>query len=653
MEPQTGKILIVEDEQIIAFNLAGRLKRLGYQVPEYVSNGEDAVRKAVELQPDLILMDIMLDGEMDGIEAASRIHELTGIPHFFLTASSDDETVERAKHTQPLGYLIKPFDENVLRISIEMALYKQQAQNLIRAKEQRYQTTLDSIVAGVITVDLDGRIKYQNPASKEYFSFTEGDSFSDQVQFYIDGNTITGKELLAQAVNSGAAVELGIDCWMKTAQGMIPVDGTLSLIEIGGSYDGAVFSFRNITDLKLAEDRLARINGCFLDFTPNPDENITKLTELACHLTGGSCGFYFRLRGPELQEVCRWSDNHKCPILKSLLPKFLQDQYRQLKQDKTLELVDGALEGLLTDPVNVKLQLHYIGHGDTDEPGGILVVVIDRQQFRFEKSLNNLGMITAAIEIEEERRQAEENRRMLQTQLIQSQKLESIGTMAGGVAHEINNPLMGIINYAQLIKDRLPDDMEMLREFTSEIIGEGERIAKIVRNLLAFSRQEKEDFSPVIIKDAIENAVGLVGRLLEKHEVILKLNIPDNLPRVWGRQQQLEQVLVNLLNNGKDALDEKYNGYNKNKILSVSAEQIHTSGDFVRIKVTDYGNGIPEEIRDKLFDPFFSTKPKHRGTGLGLAVSYGIIQEHKGQMMFLTEPGKQTVFSFDVPVYTG
>lgn len=652
MEPSNGKILIVEDEQIIAFNLAGRLKRLGYEVPEYVSNGEDAINRAVELKPDLILMDIMLDGEMDGIQAAEKIHEKTEIPHLFLTASSDDETVERAKHTEPLGYLIKPFDENILRITIEMALYKQKTRKMLSAKEQQYANTLDSIVAGIITVDLQDKIVYQNPTAKCLYSLETGDSFSDNVLIYLDGGKISTKELYTQVVQEGKSIDLGLDCWLNTDKGMIPIDGALAVIEVNGRIGGVVFSFRDITDLKLAEDRLARINGCFLDFTPNPDENITKLTELSCHLLGGSCGFYFRIHNEELEEVCRWSDHHNCPILKSLLPKFLLNIKDRLYAEKELELTDEDISGVLTDPMNVRLQVYMIGQENTIVHNGILVVVVDRENSEFDRKNMSLGMITAAIEIEEERRMAEDNRRLLQTQLIQSQKLESIGTMAGGVAHEINNPLMGIINYAQLIKDRLPDELQILREFTGEIISEGERIAKIVRNLLAFSRQEKEEFAAVIVKEAVNNAVGLVGRLLEKHEVKLQMNIPEDLPMIWGRQQQIEQVLVNLINNGRDALDEKYSSYNKNKILRIEAES-HPKTGTVSIKVTDFGDGIPEDVKDRLFDPFFSTKPKHQGTGLGLAVSYGIIKEHKGTMFFETESGKYTTFIINFPVFTG
>lgn len=138
-------ILIVEDEGITAMDIKNRLENLGYNVPAIVSSGEDAVKKAKEVMPDLILMDIMLKGDMDGIEAAENIRSSLDIPILYLTAYSDDNTLKRAKITEPYGYILKPFSERELLVSIETALYKHKMEMKLKESEEWLATTLKSI----------------------------------------------------------------------------------------------------------------------------------------------------------------------------------------------------------------------------------------------------------------------------------------------------------------------------------------------------------------------------------------------------------------------------------------------------------------------------------------------------------------------------
>ncbi len=241
--------------------------------------------------------------------------------------------------------------------------------------------------------------------------------------------------------------------------------------------------------------------------------------------------------------------------------------------------------------------------------------------------------------------------RKLEEQLMQSQKIESIGTLAGGVAHEINNPINGIMNYAQLILDQEERDGPA-KEYAREILQETERVARIVRNLLTFARREKRSYSQALLSDIVSAVLSLILMVMRHDQIVLELSIPEDLPKIMCRSQQIQQVLMNLMTNARDALNERYPGYSPDKRLRVFAEVIMKEDRrFIRTTVEDWGIGIPLEIRDRIFDPFFTTKPKEMGTGLGLSISYGIVRDHGGELTVESEPGRTTRFHMDLPVY--
>lgn len=160
-------VLVVEDEKIVAMEIQDRLIDLGYKISDIVSSGEEAIEKATKLLPDLVLMDIMLKGQIDGIEAAKQIQQTLDIPVIYLTAFADDDTLHRAKITEPFGYIIKPFVERELYTTIEMALYKHKMGKKLRENEQWLATTLNSISDAVIATNEDGTIKFINPVAEE------------------------------------------------------------------------------------------------------------------------------------------------------------------------------------------------------------------------------------------------------------------------------------------------------------------------------------------------------------------------------------------------------------------------------------------------------------------------------------------------------
>lgn len=249
----------------------------------------------------------------------------------------------------------------------------------------------------------------------------------------------------------------------------------------------------------------------------------------------------------------------------------------------------------------------------------------------------------------EEKRREQENIAM-EIRLRNQQKLESIGILAGGVAHEINNPINGIMNYSQLILDTGAGNEE-IKSYAGEIINESERISNIVRNLLQFSRQEEITYIPHDITFVLNQTLSLIKTIIKKDNISIVTNFQEYLPKVRCNSQLIQQVIMNLLTNARDSLNDKYLGQNDDKIIIVSTFSLVKEGkSYVCITVEDHGKGIPKEIQEHIFNPFFSTKEQGKGTGLGLSISYGIIEDHKGTIYFETKANKFTKFVVELPV---
>jgi PAS domain S-box-containing protein len=253
------------------------------------------------------------------------------------------------------------------------------------------------------------------------------------------------------------------------------------------------------------------------------------------------------------------------------------------------------------------------------------------------------------------RKHAQAERLSLEAQLRQQQRLESVGTLASGVAHEINNPIQGIMNYAELIAGRT-DDVALVEEFAQEILIESDRVATIVRNLLAFSRQDVDE-PPELqsVEDLVASTLSLFRAVVTRDGIVLTVDTPAGLARVRCRPQQIQQVIMNLVANARDAVRSLHPnpkdapaGANH---ISISARAVETDvGAVVRLSVADRGGGVPEHVRARIFDPFFTTKGRDQGTGLGLAVSHGIARDHGGELWFETVAGDGSVFHLDLPV---
>ncbi|MCK5584442.1 HAMP domain-containing histidine kinase, partial [Candidatus Bipolaricaulota bacterium] len=217
-----------------------------------------------------------------------------------------------------------------------------------------------------------------------------------------------------------------------------------------------------------------------------------------------------------------------------------------------------------------------------------------------------------------------------------------------GVAHEINNPLMGMMGYSELLEARISDPDE--KEYAKSILREGERIAHIIRNLLSFAREDKGERHPVDVRDIVADSLPLVHNALLRSHITVQEHLDEAIPEVECSRQQIQQVIVNLLMNARDALDVKYPQYDEDKVIHVSVLPVERDGaTWVRTTIQDHGTGMSEDQATRAFDPFFTTKSRDEGTGLGLTISFGIIQEHGGEIVIESEEGEGTTARFDLP----
>lgn len=254
-----ANILIVEDENIVAKDIETRLKKFGYHVFGPVPTGEEAIKKITEESPDLVLMDIRLKGKMDGVETAQFIHQNFNIPIIYITANADEKTLERAKVTDPFGYIIKPFKEKELKTTIEITLNKYQMERKLKQSEQWLATILKSIGDGVITSDAIGTITFMNPVAEELTGWKQQDAFGKEATeiFKIthgDTHALTEHPIL-QALRQGVTVELPERTLLISKNGVeIPIDDSAAPIKDDkGNIMGAVLVFRDITERQRAQ----------------------------------------------------------------------------------------------------------------------------------------------------------------------------------------------------------------------------------------------------------------------------------------------------------------------------------------------------------------------------------------------------------------
>ncbi|MGB3222132.1 MAG: ATP-binding protein [Desulforhopalus sp.] len=232
---------------------------------------------------------------------------------------------------------------------------------------------------------------------------------------------------------------------------------------------------------------------------------------------------------------------------------------------------------------------------------------------------------------------------------IRTAQLAAIGELAAGVAHEVNNPINGIINFAQLLYDDCPGESDQSL-ILKKIIQEGERIATITYNLLSFARENENEQTIVDLNEVVSDSISLVEHQLKNDGIQISTDLLQPSVLIFGNHLQLMQVVLNMISNSRFALNERYKEASSQKLIHFSSKPIEIEGKiYCRLVIRDHGTGIPQGILNKLFDPFFTSKPAGKGTGLGLSISYGIVQNHNGILRVDSILNKYTEMIVEIP----
>jgi PAS domain S-box-containing protein len=652
------KILIVEDEGIVAQDLRYTLERLGYVVPATVSSGEAAIEKTAELEPDLVLMDINLGEEMDGVEAAEQIRARFDVPVIYLTSYADEETLQRAKLAAPFGYLLKPFNEPVLRTTIETALYNHEMEHRLRQSEQWLAAVLGSIGDGVIAVDGRGQVQFMNAVAEDLTGWRQEDALgrdSEQVFHVVPG---------AREPLEATLVELGGRALLITRDGTeVPVAHTVAPIRgEGEQVSGVVWIFRDISEQVRLEERLEAVYRLGQELTLLHDEVavLQRVLETAADL------FSHKSIGYGLVDVASNELIYRSHLVDGVLESV--DLRLPLDGDQgiAVAVVRGGqainLPDVSQDPRYVVVPGDRASRSELCVPmwvRGHVIGVLNAESFELdyfapadERLLQTLANQTGvALENARLYRSIQEQMRALretQAQLIQSEKVAALGRLVAAVAHEINNPLQSVLGFLPLIRKELDGKArpERLTRFLDIIEAEAQHIATIVSRVHDFYSPGRGGREPVSVGDVLTSVLELAGEELQQAGVSVETSGLDATPQIMGNPDHLKQVFLNLVLNAVDAMPE---GGTLRIRASFGPVAVGAPGpQFLRVEISDTGVGMSPEIQSQLFEPFFTTKMY--SSGLGLSASYQVIVAHGGQIMVESQEGVGTTFRILLPL---
>lgn len=666
----SAQILVVEDENIIAKDIQSSLKSLGYAVPAVASSGKEAIKKAAEIRPDLALMDIVLKGDMDGIEAAEHMRDRYHIPVVYLTAYGDDQTLERAKATEPFGYILKPFDERELHGTIKMALYKSQMEKKLKESEGWLSTTLQSIGDAVIATDREGRVVFMNPVAQSLTGWKQEDAVGRDLKevFHIinEQTQETVENPVTKIIREGAAVGLANHTALVARDGSrVPIEDCGSPIkDAKGPILGVVLVFHDITERKRSEEqiqkglqRLSALHEVDLAITSTLELRVIlellleKIDLFLPYPAATTVRLFDRKSGALEPIVCHNLDEREWKSEEWRTGRGLGQAVVETKA--SLRVAD-----VRTDP-RTKDYDFFRKHGLVSYLGvpliakgevlGVLGFYTEAaRQFTDEEVdfLKTLGG-QAAIAIHNAQLYEEIARQAVELEKASKVKSEFLGI----ISHELKTPLNVMMGYTGMIKEKILVDQDRA---LGKIAKSSNDLLAMIDSILDATRIESGAIS--VRREGFD--LGNFLRELKSFYdfpsdkgVGLVWDYPSGLPVIKTDGVKLRHVLQNLINNAIKFTDKGH--------VTVSAgvregsKQTAESGMWVQFKVADTGIGIAEDALPYVFEKFrqvdSSVKRSHGGVGLGLHIVKTFVRTLGGEIEVESELGKGSTFTVTIP----
>ncbi|MDO9576776.1 MAG: response regulator [Candidatus Cloacimonadales bacterium] len=616
------RIVIVEDERIIAEDIKGTLLSYNYNVLDIFARGEDAIANILELKPDLVLMDIVLAGEINGIQTALKIQELVDVPVIYLTAYANENILEGAKITQPYGYLIKPFQERELYATIEMAFYRYKLEHDLKSNEKKYRILFNSIADPVFIFSKnDDHFLDCNDAVQKIYGYSKSE-LSEMTPY--DLHSKDEFEKVAQYRNTIIRQPQNYHHYKKNGEMLIVNILTNDIIYEGKSARMSII--HDITEITRAEQILQKTQLRLSTIFQN-------VPNIILYETGEDRQFI----SENVNELLGYSQNNVIKNKKMFLD-LIHEEEREIVAEKTKLWNFNKSEEMLMLWYRVK------------NTSGQNLWIEDRMIHVTPE--NGEAYVTGVLIDNSELKNAVAEKEKIREQLYQSQKMEVVGKLAGGIAHDFNNLLTAINGYADIALKKLPetsavnDDIKVIKDC-------GLKAAKLTQQLLGFSRKQIVERKLIDLNLIISELLKMLNRLIGEN-IKLELKLYEKPSLVLADSGQIEQVLINLVVNARDAMPEGgiITIATSRKIITETEMKLHqleNPGEFVKISVIDTGTGMTEEVEAQIFEPFFTTKEIGKGTGLGLATVFGIIKQNEGFIDVETEIGLGTTFQVYLP----
>ncbi|WP_374562955.1 PAS domain S-box protein [Ideonella sp.] len=625
-EHQQARILIVEDEVVVALDLKMQLQDMGYTVIGIADSGERALALAREWQPDLTLMDVRLKGAMDGVQAAAVMRQELNAPVIYLTSFSDPETVRRAAKTGPYGYLTKPFEIKELGAAIEVALYKSLMEQRLRESERWFTSTLRCVQDGVVITESDARVRFMNAAAEALTGWPMEEARGRPIGDLLHFSGATDQQTSAEhALHEGRVIGVEHARRLIARDGHeVAVDESAAPVDDarGHRLDAAVV-LRDATERLRHEDRLRaseqRFRSAF-DHAPLGmalvalDGNFIQVNDALCRLLNGDAN---RLKGCSHGELTHQEDvEHE----RDRLHELLIGGVTVVQFEKRYLPLGGGL------PVSTLVSVSLLREGD--DTVCYLYQVHDLTAQR--KAAEQLAEIT---------------QQRMKAQLAEAEN-RAKNEFLSRMSHELRTPLNAVLGFAQLMKIKGIGENSSAAAYTEHILQAGQHLLMLVDDVLDLQRASAGannlHVSRVSIEASVRQTQEFLSPLAGQYGVRMECEVEPGL-HVLADDVRLRQVLLNV---GSNAIK-----YNKPGGSLKCRTDLSIPGR-VRLHVDDTGIGIAPEAMERLFRPFDRLGKERSpipGTGLGLVIARSLMEQMGGSFNITSRLGEGTSVCLELP----
>ncbi len=617
-------ILIVEDDKNVAVVIKHMLRSLNYTIVGITPTGEEALKILEKVKPDLILMDIMLEGELDGIETTEIINKSYDIPVIYLTAYSDDKSIQRAKLTQPYGFIVKPFEVNDLKGSVEIALYKKNMERKLKESELWFKATLSSIGDGVIATDEYDNVKFINHVFEELTSQSSQDCLGKKLSDIYETNLDLSTESIVCQSDDKSNADISTSKILITKDGRhIPIEEKICPIKNDfGTEIGKVISFRDLSKRRKAQLQAISAKDYYLNFFEEFPVLIWRANKDAQFNYFNPSWLEFSGRSIESQIYKGWMENIHPDDLHSFTHAFEVAFKNRTKFETEFRLrgKDAEYHWLIcvANPFN-DLNGNF---------NGFIGISYD---------------ITNKYTLEDELRKAKDLSEV-------SNKAKSL--FIANMSHEIRTPLNGIMGLIDILMETKLDTEQL--EYVDMIKESAHTLLGLLNNLLDFSKiednKEQLNESNLDLRYIINEIVYPYQAQAKRKGVFLKTNVSDSVPPILiGDEKKIQRVIANLLSNSV-----KFTEHGNISII-IAEDVVHSANIrenkmLVHFCISDTGIGIPKEKHKMIFDSFTQVDPsstrRYSGSGLGLSIVKKLVEMMNGKVWLESEFGMGSKFHF-------